>query len=331
MVIATQNPIEHEGTYPLPEAQLDRFMLRLSIGYPTAEVEAEILSSHSSGTPLTDIGPVNDAPGVAEMILQAQRVHVAPAIRRYIVDLVRRHPPALRHVPRSEPARLDHDPARVEGDGCRRRARLRDPRRREGARRPGARPPDHRDGGRRHERPFSPRSSWRRSSRRFRSRSRRTPDAIRPRGGRPPDRPRDVARRAHHRLSRTRGRRARPGGVAGHRRALRPLGSPEDRRASATVGHPRRPRNPRHGADRCREPISRRHVVPAARRPAPVRARPPGQARRLGHPRPRHPAGHLHGPAADARSLSAGTARRSTSPTRSPWSVSGWSSTNART
>jgi MoxR-like ATPase len=94
MVIATQNPIEHEGTYPLPEAQLDRFMLRLSIGYPTAEVEAEILSTHSSGTPLTDIGAVNDAPGVAEMIVVAQHVHVASAIRRYIVDLVeatRRH------------------------------------------------------------------------------------------------------------------------------------------------------------------------------------------------------------------------------------------------
>ena len=94
MVIATQNPIEHEGTYPLPEAQLDRFMLRLSIGYPTAEIEAELLASHSSGTPLTDIGPVNDAPGVAEMIVVAQHVHVAPAIRRYIVDLVeatRRH------------------------------------------------------------------------------------------------------------------------------------------------------------------------------------------------------------------------------------------------
>ena len=94
MVIATQNPIEHEGTYPLPEAQLDRFMLRLAIGYPTAEVEAELLASQSAGTPLTDIGPVNDAPGVAEMIEQAQQVHVAPAIRRYIVDIVeatRRH------------------------------------------------------------------------------------------------------------------------------------------------------------------------------------------------------------------------------------------------
>jgi MoxR-like ATPase len=94
MVIATQNPIEHEGTYPLPEAQLDRFMLRLSIGYPTNEIETEILSSHSAGTPLTEIGSVNDAPGVADMITQAQQVHVAPAIRRYIVDIVeatRRH------------------------------------------------------------------------------------------------------------------------------------------------------------------------------------------------------------------------------------------------
>jgi MoxR-like ATPase len=95
MVIATQNPIEHEGTYPLPEAQLDRFMLRLSIGYPSAEVEAEILESHAAGAPLSEIGAVSDAPGVAEMIEQARKVHAAPAIRRYIVDLVestRSHP-----------------------------------------------------------------------------------------------------------------------------------------------------------------------------------------------------------------------------------------------
>ena len=94
MVIATQNPIEHEGTYPLPEAQLDRFMLRLSIGYPSPEVEAEILGTHGIGAPLEDIGPVTDAPGVAEMIEQAREVHAAPALRRYIVDLVeatRRH------------------------------------------------------------------------------------------------------------------------------------------------------------------------------------------------------------------------------------------------
>ena len=94
MVIATQNPIEHEGTYPLPEAQLDRFMLRLSIGYPSPEIEAEILESHTAGAPLGDIGPVADAPGVAEMILKAREVHVAPALRRYIVELIaatRRH------------------------------------------------------------------------------------------------------------------------------------------------------------------------------------------------------------------------------------------------
>jgi len=88
MVIATQNPIEHEGTYPLPEAQLDRFMLRLSIGYPAADVEADLLETHVSGAPIEDIGPVTDAPGVAEMIEQARQVHVAPAIRKYIVDLV---------------------------------------------------------------------------------------------------------------------------------------------------------------------------------------------------------------------------------------------------
>jgi MoxR-like ATPase len=95
VVIATQNPIEHEGTYPLPEAQLDRFMLRLSLGYPASDVEADILSSHSGAAPLDSIAPVTDARGVAEMIEQAQHVHVAPAIRRYIVGLVegtRTHP-----------------------------------------------------------------------------------------------------------------------------------------------------------------------------------------------------------------------------------------------
>jgi MoxR-like ATPase len=94
MVIATQNPVEHEGTYPLPEAQLDRFMLRLSIGYPSADVETEILGSHGSGKPLEKLRSVTDARGVADMIEAARTVHTAPTIRRYIVDLVeatRRH------------------------------------------------------------------------------------------------------------------------------------------------------------------------------------------------------------------------------------------------
>jgi MoxR-like ATPase len=95
MVIATQNPIEHEGTYPLPEAQLDRFMLRIAIGYPSSDVEAEILATHGVHSTLGDIEAVADAAMVREMIEQAREVHVAPGVRRYIVDLVeatRRHP-----------------------------------------------------------------------------------------------------------------------------------------------------------------------------------------------------------------------------------------------
>jgi MoxR-like ATPase len=95
IVIATQNPVEHEGTYPLPEAQLDRFMMRIAIGYPDADVEAEILATHGVASTLEEISPVTDAPGVAGMILQTRQVHVAPAVRRYIVDLVdasRKHP-----------------------------------------------------------------------------------------------------------------------------------------------------------------------------------------------------------------------------------------------
>jgi MoxR-like ATPase len=95
MVIATQNPIEHEGTYPLPEAQLDRFMMRLSIGYPSTESEHSILATHGVASTLDDIEPVTDAQGISEMVLMAREVHVAPAIQRYIVamaDATRRHP-----------------------------------------------------------------------------------------------------------------------------------------------------------------------------------------------------------------------------------------------
>ena len=95
MVIATQNPIEHEGTYPLPESQLDRFMIRLSIGYPSPEAEAGILATHGVSSSLEDIGPVTDALGVSEMISAVRQVHVADALRRYVVDLTgatRSHP-----------------------------------------------------------------------------------------------------------------------------------------------------------------------------------------------------------------------------------------------
>src|SRR5919198_21152 len=95
MVIATQNPIEHEGTYPLPEAQLDRFMMRLSIGYPGTDAELDILTTHGFASTLEDIEPVTDAPAVAELIELARRVHVSGSLRRYIVDITeatRTHP-----------------------------------------------------------------------------------------------------------------------------------------------------------------------------------------------------------------------------------------------
>src|SRR2546425_12789395 len=95
MVIATQNPIEHEGTYPLPEAQLDRFMMRLSIGYPGTEAELDILATHGIASTLEDIEPVSDAPAVAELIDLARNVHVSGSLRRYIVDITeatRAHP-----------------------------------------------------------------------------------------------------------------------------------------------------------------------------------------------------------------------------------------------
>jgi MoxR-like ATPase len=90
MVIATQNPIEHEGTYPLPEAQRDRFLLELNIGYPTRQAEIEILETHGRTTTLLgDLQPVADAPSVADMIGAVRTVHVADTLKRYIVDLVR--------------------------------------------------------------------------------------------------------------------------------------------------------------------------------------------------------------------------------------------------
>jgi MoxR-like ATPase len=95
MVIATQNPIEHEGTYPLPEAQLDRFMMRLSLGYPTLESEAGILITHGIASTLEDIESVTDAQGISELVVMAREVHVAQVLQRYIValsDATRKHP-----------------------------------------------------------------------------------------------------------------------------------------------------------------------------------------------------------------------------------------------
>jgi MoxR-like ATPase len=95
MVIATQNPLEHEGTFPLPESQLDRFMMRLSVGYPSRSAELQILDRHGGQSPLEELEPVADAPTVMELIGEAREVYVAPTLRRYIVELTdatRDHP-----------------------------------------------------------------------------------------------------------------------------------------------------------------------------------------------------------------------------------------------
>lgn len=98
MVMATQNPIEMEGTYPLPEAQRDRFMARISIGYPTSSAELAMLDSHGAGNPLDSLSPVTDAATVAAAIGRVNQVYAGPALRQYIVDLVgsTRSTPALR-------------------------------------------------------------------------------------------------------------------------------------------------------------------------------------------------------------------------------------------
>ena len=87
MVIATQNPIEHEGTYPLPEAQRDRFTARVSMGYPSANAELAMLDTHGAGDPLDSLGPVSDAESVAEMINATRTVHVADSVRKYVIDI----------------------------------------------------------------------------------------------------------------------------------------------------------------------------------------------------------------------------------------------------
>jgi MoxR-like ATPase len=88
MVIATQNPIEYEGTYPLPEAQLDRFMMRLNLGYPSAEAEEAIIREQTSHDPLAELRPVLNGSEVLAMVQAVTRVRVAPALRRYVVDIM---------------------------------------------------------------------------------------------------------------------------------------------------------------------------------------------------------------------------------------------------
>jgi MoxR-like ATPase len=95
LVIATQNPVEHEGTYPLPESQLDRFLLRVRMGYPDRTAEMAMLEQPESRTSVDDLPPVAGPDAIPTMVSLANQVHVATALKAYIVDLAtatRNHP-----------------------------------------------------------------------------------------------------------------------------------------------------------------------------------------------------------------------------------------------
>src|ERR1051326_249914 len=88
IVLATQNPIEYEGTFPLPEAQLDRFLLRIHLGYPGPTDEVRVLQRQMLRHPIEDLGPVTSASELQQLQAAVRSVHVDPQLQRYIVHLV---------------------------------------------------------------------------------------------------------------------------------------------------------------------------------------------------------------------------------------------------
>lgn len=95
LVIATQNPVEMEGTYALPEAQRDRFMAKVSVGYPPAAAEVRMLDTHGEADPLAALGPVTDVAGIARIARTVRGLYASPEVKEYVVAVVqetRRHP-----------------------------------------------------------------------------------------------------------------------------------------------------------------------------------------------------------------------------------------------
>ena len=88
MVIATQNPFEFEGTYPLPESQLDRFLLRIAVGYPDREDELQVLSSHRAGAPIDQLQPVLDAAQIVTLQRAVRQVAMDESLNTYLLDIV---------------------------------------------------------------------------------------------------------------------------------------------------------------------------------------------------------------------------------------------------
>lgn len=98
MVLATQNPVEYIGTYPLPEAQIDRFFMKITLGYPSASDESQILSRFQLSNPLDSISPIADSAEILSINEEVKKVHVDPSLNAYIVDIVnktRRHPDVI--------------------------------------------------------------------------------------------------------------------------------------------------------------------------------------------------------------------------------------------
>lgn len=98
LVVATQNPVEMEGTYPLPEAQRDRFTARLTVGYPDQDAEMLMLERQEAASPLAHLAPVTTGAAIQRFAEQVHGIYAAPAVKQYVLDLVgaTRHHPALR-------------------------------------------------------------------------------------------------------------------------------------------------------------------------------------------------------------------------------------------
>lgn len=95
MVVATQNPIEQEGTYPLPESQLDRFLMRISVGYPDRADELSILQTHERDGVVAALAPIASISDISAMIAMVSNVHIEPALRTYLINIAdasRQHP-----------------------------------------------------------------------------------------------------------------------------------------------------------------------------------------------------------------------------------------------
>jgi MoxR-like ATPase len=121
LVMATQNPVEHEGTFPLPESQLDRFLMRISMGYPDKAAELAMLDAHGDHDALDDLRPIVRAADILAVQAATRSVHVAPSLRAYLVDIAdatRRHPRILLPVsPRGTLALLRASRARAAASG----------------------------------------------------------------------------------------------------------------------------------------------------------------------------------------------------------------------